>query len=322
MAMIHDRDEPSNRIGPMANAHAENRVGDTTMDFPIPGEVPPRVRVSFGARTDRGKVRENNEDHFLVARLAKSLEVCKSSLTATGTCRFSEEEGYLMVVADGMGGAAAGERASALAVTCLEEFVLDTVKWFLHLEGREQSVLFDELRKGLQRADRSIIERAQEDPRLVGMGTTLTMAYSIGTDLFVAHAGDSRAYLLHDGNLVQVTSDHTLAQILVEAGGLSPEQARHDKRRNIVTNVVGGPHEGVHSEIRRLSLADGDILLLCSDGLSDLVNDDDIAAILAGTTDPDEACNRLVQLALENGGRDNITAIVMRYDFDMGQLTS
>jgi protein phosphatase len=303
----------------MANAHAENRVGDTTLDFPIPGEMPPpRVRVSFGARTDRGKVRENNEDHFLVARLAKSLEVCKSSLTATGTWRCSEEDGYLMVVADGMGGAAAGERASALAVTSLGAFVLDTVKWFLHLEGREQSVLFDELRKGLQRADRSVIERAQQDPRLAGMGTTLTMAYSVGTDLFVAHAGDSRAYLYHDGNLVQVTSDHTLAQILVEAGGLSPEQAKHDKRRNVVTNVIGGPHEGVHAEIHRLSLADGDILLLCSDGLSDLVNDDAIAAILAGTTDPDEACNRLVELALEHGGRDNVTAIVVRYDFDLG----
>jgi protein phosphatase len=318
MAMIHDRNELSNRIGPMARAHAENPSGDTTEDYPIPGEVLPRVRVSFGARTDRGKVRENNEDHFLVARLAKSLEVCKSSLTESGTCRFSEEEGYLMVVADGMGGAAAGERASALAVTSLEGFVLDTVKWFLHMEGREQSVLFAELRKGLQRADRNVIERAQADPRLLGMGTTLTMAYSVATDLFVAHAGDSRAYLFHDGNLVQVTSDHTLAQILVDAGGLSPEQAKQDKRRNIVTNVIGGPHEGVHAEIHRLSLADGDILLLCSDGLSDLVNDDAIATVLAGTADPDEACNRLVQLALEHGGRDNITAIVARYDFDLG----
>ena len=223
-----------------------------------------------------------------------------------------------MVVADGMGGAAAGERASALAVTSLEEFVLDTVKWFLHLEGREQSVLFEELRKGLECADRSVIERAQSDPRLVGMGTTLTMAYTVATDLFLAHAGDSRAYLFHDGSLVQVTSDHTLAQILVEAGGLSPEQARHDKRRNIVTNVIGGPHEGVHAEIHRLALADGDILLLCSDGLSDLVNDDTIAAVLAGTPDPDEGCNRLVQLALDNGGRDNVTAIVARYDFHAG----
>jgi protein phosphatase len=223
-----------------------------------------------------------------------------------------------MVVADGMGGAAAGEHASALAVTSLELFVLDTVKWFLHLQGREQSVLYEELRRCLEGADRNVIERAKSDPRLVGMGTTLTMAYSVGLDLFVAHAGDSRAYLFHEGSLVQVTNDHTLAQVLVQAGGLSPEQAKHDKRRNIVTNVVGGPHEGVHAEIHRLALADGDVLLLCSDGLSDPVGDEAIAAVLAQTADPEEACNRLVAGALENGGRDNITAIVARYEFDQG----
>jgi protein phosphatase len=303
----------------MASGDTAEQVGNTTLEFPIPGDVhPPRVRVSFGARTDRGKVRENNEDHFLVARLAKSLEVCKSSLSETGTCRSSEEEGYLVVVADGMGGAAAGERASALAVASVEMFVLDCVKWFLHLEGREQRVLFEELRKGLERVDHRVNERARSDPRLWGMGTTLTMAYSVGTDLFLAHAGDSRAYLFHAGNLVQVTSDHTLAQVLVDAGGLSREQAKHDKRRNIVTNVIGGPHEGVQAEIHRLALADGDVLLLCSDGLTDPVSDSDIAAVLARTSDPCQACNQLVDLALQLGGRDNITAVVVRYGFDQG----
>jgi protein phosphatase len=150
------------------------------------------------------------------------------------------------------------------------------------------------------------------------MGTTLTMAYSVGLDLFVAHAGDSRAYLFHEGSLVQVTNDHTLAQILVEAGGLSPEQAKHDKRRNIVTNVVGGPHEGVQAEIHRLGLTDGHVLLLCSDGVSDQVSDDAIATVLTEMANPDDACNHLVQLALESGGRDNITAIVARYDCDRG----
>ena len=147
------------------------------------------------------------------------------------------------------------------------------------------------------------------------MGTTLTMAYSVGSDLFITHAGDSRAYLFHDGTLEQVTEDHTLVQALVNAGGLSKEQAQHDRRRNIVTNVIGGPHEGVKAEIHRIRVADGDILLLCSDGLSDPVGDDAIAAILGEAHDPDEACNRLVDLALDRGGPDNITAIVARYDF-------
>jgi protein phosphatase len=292
-----------------------NRAAESTLDFPAPSSLePPRVRVSFGARTDRGKVRPTNEDQLLVARLAKSMHVCKSSLPDDGTCRFSREMGYLMVVADGMGGVAGGERASALAVTSLEQFVLDTLKWFLHLGGREESVLFEELRKGLECADHSVVEQAQADPRLLGMGTTLTMAYTIGADLFVAHAGDSRAYLLHDGALDQVTSDHTLAQILVKAGGLSPEKAKQDRRRNVVTNVIGGPHEGVHAEIHRLTVEAGDVLLLCSDGLSDVVDDDAIAAVLDQTPDPAQACDRLIALAMDGGGPDNITSIVARFD--------
>jgi protein phosphatase len=259
-------------------------------------------------------VRENNEDHFLVARLAKSMQVCKSSLPNDSTYRSSDEEGYLMVVADGMGGAAAGEHASALAVGSLEAFILDTLKWFLHLGSREQSALFDELRRCLERADRSVFERAQSDPRLVGMGTTLTMAYSVSTDLFIVHAGDSRAYLFREGTLDQLTHDHTLAQLLVDAGGISPEQARHDRRRNIVTNIIGGPSAGVDAEIHRLALAGGDVLLLCTDGLSEPVGDAAIAEILAATPDPESACDRLVERALDRGGRDNVTAIVARYE--------
>jgi protein phosphatase len=242
------------------------------------------------------------------------MQVCKSSLPDDGGYHFSDEEGYLMVVADGMGGAAAGEQASALAVGSVEAFVLDTLKWFLHLGGREQSALFEELRQGLERADRNVYRRAQADPRLVGMGTTLTMAYSVGTDLFIAHAGDSRAYLFRDGKLEQVTHDHTLVQLLISSGGMSPEQAKRDARRNVVTNIIGGPSEGVSAEIHRLRIVDGDVLLLCSDGLNDPVPDAVIADVLAEYPDPQAATARLIELALEGGGPDNITAIVARYN--------
>jgi len=300
----------------MASPDRLTEVVDTTLELSNRTESQPRkVRFSFGAQTHPGKKRENNEDHFLVSRLAKSMQVCKSSLPDDGAFHFSDEEGYLLVVADGMGGAAAGERASALAVGTLEEFVLNTFKWFLHLGGREQSVLFDELRRGLERADRSVIERAQADPRLVGMGTTLTMAYSVGTDLFIAHAGDSRAYLFRDGTLDQVTHDHTLVQLLLNTGGISPEQAKRDTRRNVVTNVIGGPREGVQAEIHRLHIADGDVLLLCSDGLSEPVDDPAIAGVLSQVSDPEAATARLIELALDRGAPDNVTAIVARYDF-------
>jgi serine/threonine protein phosphatase PrpC len=280
----------------------------------VPGqESPSSVAIEFGAMTDKGKIRNRNEDHFLVARLAKSMTVCRTSLPDDGRTRFSEEEGYLMIVADGMGGAAAGERASAVAVESVERFVLDTLKWFLHLEGREEHALFAELRQGLEHADRDVIERARLDPRLHGMGTTMTMAYSVGTDLFIVHAGDSRAYLFHDGELQQLTSDHTLVQVLVQGGAITPEDAKKHRNRNIVTNVVGGPREGVFAEIHKLKVADGDVLLLCSDGLTEPVADDAIAEILASNENAEEACARLIERALERGAPDNVTAIVSRF---------
>jgi protein phosphatase len=172
---------------------------------------PPRVSIKLGALTDTGKVRGNNEDHFLVARLAKSMQVCKTSLPGEGETQLSEEEGYLVVVADGLGGAAAGERASALAVGSVETFVLNTLKWFLHLSGHDEDALLAELRQSLERADRTVIERARS---LQGMGTTLTMAYGVATDLYIVHAGDSRAYLFRAGELEQLTSDDAIAEVL------------------------------------------------------------------------------------------------------------
>jgi serine/threonine protein phosphatase PrpC len=272
----------------------------------------PRVRVDFDSVTHPGKVRANNEDHYLVAKLAKSMRICQTSLPEDHATRFSDEEGYLMIVADGMGGAAAGEMASALAVRTVENFVLDTLKWFLHV-GKEQSALAAELRLGLERADREVMERAHSDGRLAGMGTTLTMAYSVSTDLYLVHAGDSRAYLFRDGHLEQVTRDHTYVQMLVDQGQLSPEAAKQHQRRNVVTNVIGGPNSGVYTEIHKARLADGDVLLLCSDGLTEPVDDPTITEVLARNLEPKDICRLLLQLALDRGAPDNVTLVVARY---------
>src|SRR5271166_5324324 len=258
---------------------------------------PPRVSIKFGASTDTGKVRGNNEDHFLVARLSKSMQVCKTSLPGEGETKLSEEEGHLVVVADGLGGAAAGECASALAVGSIEGFVLNTLKWFLHLSGHDEHALLAELRQSLERADRTVIERARSNRAFHGMGTTLTMAYSVATDLFIVHAGDSRAYLFRDGELEQLTSDHTLVQVLIDGGAISPEEAKRHNRRHIVTNVIGGPREGVSAEIHKLILLDGDTLLFCTDGLTEPVDNDAIAEVLNHHPEPEDACTRLVDLA-------------------------
>jgi protein phosphatase len=288
---------------------------DPTADYPTTTDSRPRVTIKFGALTDIGKVRANNEDHFLVARLSKSMRVCITSLPGQGETLFSEEEGYLMVVADGMGGAAAGERASALAVGSIEGFVLNTLKWFLHMGGDEHQLLA-ELRQSLENADRTVIDRARSNRGLHGMGTTMTMAYSVGTDLFCVHAGDSRAYLFRNGELEQLTTDQTVAQALVDSGLISPEDAKRHNRRHVVTNVIGGDSEGVSSEIHKLTLLDGDTLLFCTDGLTEPVDDKAIAQVLIDHPYPEDACNRLVSLALDGGAPDNVTAIVVRYQVE------
>jgi protein phosphatase len=286
----------------------------TPVDLPSPSAISPLVQVAFGARTDIGKVRPQNEDHFLVARMGKVMRVVATSLVRDDALKVSEDRGILMVVADGMGGHAAGEIASALAISSVESFVLNSLKWFMRLGGAEESALMRELRKGLEQADKALLAEMDLDPALAGMGTTLTLAFSVADDLYVAHAGDSRAYVYRDGQLDQLTTDHTLAQHMVEVGLLTPEAARRDRSRHAVTNALGAGG-GVRGEIDKLRLKDGDVVLLCTDGLTDLVDDERIAEVLARHLDPEAACNRLVELALENGGRDNVTVVAARYSF-------
>src|SRR5271157_2814144 len=314
---VQARQGARNRTTTMPLQDPLSTLDDSTGEHQaIADRDPPRVSIKFGGLTDIGKVRGNNEDHFLVARLFKSMQVCKTSLPGEGKTQLSEEEGYLVVVADGMGGAAAGERASALAVESVEAFVLNSLKWFLHLSGHDEQALLAELRQSLERADRTVIERARSNPALQGMGTTLTLAYSVATDLYIVHAGSSRAYLFRAGELEQLTSDHTLVQTLIDGGAISPGDARRRKWRNVVTNVIGGPSEGVFAEIHKLALLDGDTLLFCTDGLTQPVSDDAIAEVLGHHPDPDDACTRLVDLALSRGGPDNVTAVVARYQVD------
>jgi len=302
-------------------AVSDHSATDTVDHLPATS-VTSRVKIKYSGQTHQGRVRTNNEDHFLVARLAKAMQICQTSLSHSGQTRFSDEDGYLMVVADGMGGAAAGERASALAVESVETFALNTLKWFLHLGKSDENQLVDELRKSLELADQAVVDEAEANAKFYGMGTTLTMAYSVGQDLYIVHAGDSRAYLYRQGTLEQITSDHTLVQLLISGGVLSPEDARTHARRNVITNVIGGPNAGVHAEIHKIRLEHDDVLLLCTDGLSEPVPDDQIARTLAKCPDPAEAADRLIAQSLEAGGPDNVTAIVARWSIQGPQMSN
>jgi protein phosphatase len=275
-------------------------------------QAAPLVPRSFG-KTDPGRVRAQNEDQLLIATLAKALQVQQTSLRQEHM-HYSNERGHLFVVADGMGGHRGGAQASALAVGIMERFILDACKWFFHLQGAEEGHVLNDFRNALQQTDARVIEEARRQPQLWGMGTTLTMAYSLGRDLFVIHVGDSRGYLFRQGHLEQVTRDHTLVQELLDRGHLRPEEASKHQFRHVITNVVGGTEQGVRPEIHKLTVQAGDVLLLCSDGLTEMVPNEDIAAVLASAPEPQAACERLIDMANDRGGKDNVTAVVVRYD--------
>jgi protein phosphatase len=220
-----------------------------------------------------------------------------------------------MVVADGMGGLAAGERASILAIRTGVNLVLDSPKWALSINDHEARLLIERMKSYFVGVDAVLAHQGVNDFSLTGMGTTLTVAYTVGADVFIIHVGDSRAYLFRKGRLEQLTRDHTVAQQLAEVGVLRPEEVQFHVTRHVLTDFVGGPPHAIDPEIDTLELIDGDCLLLCSDGLTDMVSDREIAEILRVIPEPDAAAQALVDRALDRGGRDNVTVILARYEF-------
>ena len=171
-----------------------------------------------------------------------------------------------------------------------------------------------EFQDALRRADARIFAEVAQHPELTGMGTTLTLAYSLGTNLFVANAGDSRCYLFRQGELTQLTRDHTLAEDMARQGFVRHSQKGRLFGGNVITNALGGTTPGVWAEVHKATLEPDDVLLLATDGLTNYVPDERIAATLAAEPDPQIACERLVAQSLEQGGRDNVTVIVARYE--------
>jgi protein phosphatase len=273
------------------------------------------LAVRSHGRTDKGRVRASNEDQFLIATLTRTLQVQTSLPQDTLQC--SPPQGHLLAVADGVGGSNAGEQASALALSAIEGFVLDTLNWCAHLRSeagpRNGEQVLAEFQKALKRADERVYSESQLRPECRGMGTTLTLAFVLEDELFVAHVGDSRCYLLRSGLLYRLTRDHTLVAEMVRRRLLEPGEAARHKLRHVVTNVVGGSDPGVQVEVRKLPLEAGDRLLLCSDGLTEMVSEDEVLALLGGAADPAAACDHLVERANDNGGRDNVTVVVASF---------
>ena len=277
-----------------------------------------RVQVDFGAVSDKGKVRSNNEDAYLIIRTGRYMQKMQTNIEPELIPDRHEECAYGMAVADGMGGLAAGEVASSMAITTIVNLMLSSVKWALkldHPEFRKEEIqeAIERAVDYLNKADFAVARQASQDRRYDRMGTTLTLSYSFGDDLFIFHVGDSRAYLFHNGRLNRLTHDHTLAQELADKGDISQEAADKHKFKHLLTRAVGHHGGKLDVEIHHLKLADNDLVLVCSDGLTDLVTDQQIADALSVSESSQHKCESLVNLALQKGGRDNITVVLAHY---------
>lgn len=294
-------------------------LGDT-QEFMVPPPPPesagPRVacgdiEVRIGAESHLGMVRANNEDCYYVARFERSLETLLTNVPDDYLPPRLHEVGYGMLVADGMGGAAAGEVASRSSVQTLLQLVNDTPDWIFAGDDAHFQLFMARMEDRFREIDRLLVRKASADPNLAGMGTTLTLAVTFGFDAVVCHIGDSRAYLFRGGVLRQLTRDMTIAQELLDAGLLGPAEKKMRRLQKMLTQCLGLGN--AKAQVERHLLAERDRLLLCSDGLTDMLNNADIAEVLGTNPSPESAAHRLVQLALNAGGHDNVTVIVADY---------
>lgn len=270
------------------------------------------IVLEHAGKTDIGRVRTNNEDQFLIAELTKQLRVARSSLDPAQLAPWTAgSTGYLLMVADGMGGLAGGELASGLAVETISSYLARTMPWFYRYQDGRENELEKELVHAVEVCERTISEAAAGS-RFSRMGTTLTMACVLWPRLYVVHAGDSRCYLHRGGKLLRRTKDHTVAQKAIDEGILTAEEANQSVYANALWNCLGGGTEGVAPDVYHTSLQPGDELLLCTDGLTRKLTDDDIRAILKTSPTAEVAVESLVAAANAAGGQDNITAIVAR----------
>jgi len=278
-----------------------------------PASLSSFVEVDLAALSHPGRVRQNNEDHYIVARFDRAMQTLLTNLPAGETPAAYEETAYGLLVADGVGGAAAGEIASRTAIHALVDLVIETPDWIMRLDEPLAQEVLQRMERRFQKVREELVERARADPTLRGMATTLTVACSLGTQLLTAHVGDTRAYLFRDGQLKRLTRDQTMAQSLADAGAITAEEVATHPARHVLTGAIATRGAFVQVELGRARLRNGDQVLLCSDGLTEMVAEDAIARVLKSPRPASETCQSLVDLALEAGGKDNVTVVLGKY---------
>jgi protein phosphatase len=250
----------------------------------LDGETPLQGSIGglrVGSLTDVGKVREINQDYLA-----------------------SDPDHGLFIVADGMGGHLAGEKASQGAVEAITRALTPDVL------AAANGSMSDLIQSAIQEANREIVQASLQDSSMRGMGTTATVAVTVADKVYVGHIGDSRAYHLRGGEIVQITEDHSVVAQLLRARAITPAEAQRHPYRNVITRCLGMQME-IEADTFEVDWQIGDRLLLCSDGLSGLVSDEEMAKITVEFPEPQAACERLVALALERGGYDNVTVVLL-----------
>jgi PPM family protein phosphatase len=259
-----------------------------------------------------GRLRPQNTDHYLAIRLGRMQETIVSSLTPADLPPRFEEYGYAMLVADGLGERGAGARASRVALSALAHLAIRYGRWNVRVDSDSIAEITEQGAFLYRRVHDAVLEASRGDERLADMATSLTAMYVAGGDLFFANVGHARGFLFRDGGLFQLTSDHTLDQQRGDA--TRPVSMGHTKKdfTHVVTSTVGGRPQ-LDVAIEHIDLLNGDRLLLCSNGLTDAVGENDIAATLALQRRPEDDCQRLIDLANHARAADDVTVMVADY---------
>ncbi len=278
------------------------------MPTPPKGSEAP-VTVEVFALSDVGRTRDHNEDAYVVADLGEGVPIVFEQV-GRSVRQPAGAVGHLFMVADGMGGAAAGELASETAINTVLRYLKE--QW-APLRGSDPGAFVESLERATDVANSVIYRHASEHPELRGMGTTATIAGLLGDTLYLAQVGDSRAYVVRGGTARQITKDQSLMQKLIEAGEMTEEEAEQSERRNIILQALG-PEAAIKIDLTYQKVRRGDVLVLCSDGLSGIVRGEEIARAFTEEADLPAACKRLVAMANALGGPDNITIVSARFD--------
>jgi protein phosphatase len=284
-------------FSPPADAPAAPKPRDEDLDF-------------FGL-THVGKVRKENQDHFLYATLHKTMRVWGTSLPNPELLELpSQRLASFGLVADGVGGRVGGEQASRAALEAIANYVTHTMQTFYTGDSRDHELFLQQLSDGARRTHEAVLSRARESGEPQGPATTLTMMIAIWPNLFCLHVGDSRCYRYRDGKVLQLTRDQTMAQDLVDSGVLPAERAKQSPFAHVLSSSLGG--RTTEPVVTKTDLRPYDIILMCTDGLTKHVSDERIAERLGKLETSEQAARMLVDDALEAGGSDNVTVLVLR----------